>query len=135
MTLKDKGCLKGAIIDDFFKILQSHFNKKQSESALKIYCVSGFFYDFLTGKEGYSKVQPYTEEHKIKENSAMQNMTSIFDFDLLFMPINVSFHWILVVINFKDKKLQYYDSMKLKRKKEQEKCFRVNFISILFSFF
>ena len=128
------------MIDSFFSILQSHFNKRQSQNGLKIFCFLTYFHDKLTSNGSnydYSKVQGWTKPSTIKRKSSNQNMTSIFDFDLLLFPINAGGHWILAVINVKDKKLQYYNSMQLSalKKNQPQECFGVNFISFFFSFF
>lgn len=35
----------------------------------------------------------------------------IFSFDKVIVPIHLSVHWTAAVINFRDRKLEFYDSM------------------------
>lgn len=71
----------------------------QEDSGLpSVYCFSTFFCSTLREK-GYPKVKRWTKR------------VDIFAKDLLFIPINYSYHWTLGVVDMKQKTITVYDSL------------------------
>jgi hypothetical protein len=75
---------------------QSSNNGKQP----KCYLFNSFFYTLLSnGGYNYSRVQKWTRK------------IDIFTLDKVFVPVHLGNHWCLAVINFADKRFEYYDSL------------------------
>lgn len=67
----------------------------------KLHAFNTFFYSLLSTK-GYPSVRRWTKRAKV----------NLFDLDRVLIPVNKGgFHWILVVINITEKRVEYYDSM------------------------
>ena len=67
----------------------------------RIFAFNTFFYSLLSSR-GYAGVRRWTKKAKI----------NVFDLDRIVIPINKGgFHWILVIINVTEKRVEYYDSM------------------------
>jgi len=80
-------------------------HKSSSSNASKplprIFAFNTFFYSLLSSR-GYSGVKRWTKKAKI----------NVFQQDKIMIPINKGgFHWILVVVNVTEKRIEYYDSM------------------------
>lgn len=75
----------------------------QSAQRLRCHFFSSFFYKKLTGERSgykYDNVRKWTKRIVLPE------------YDFCFVPINISqTHWCLASINFKGKRIQYYDSL------------------------
>lgn len=66
---------------------------------LQVYAMDSFFCVNLRTR-GYSSVRRWTRK------------VDIFSFDLMPIPVHVNgVHWCMLIINFRDKTLKYYDSM------------------------
>ena len=67
----------------------------------KIHIFNTFFYQLLSTR-GYTSVRRWTKKAKV----------NLFDMDRVVIPINKGgFHWILVIVNVTQKRIEYYDSM------------------------
>ncbi|KAI7940012.1 hypothetical protein MJO28_013664 [Puccinia striiformis f. sp. tritici] len=79
--------------------LNSSDPKTSGDEALNVHCFSSFFMiQFDLG--GHPKVSRWTRK------------INIFEKDLIFFPINLSnLHWVLGVINNRQKRFEYYDSL------------------------
>lgn len=80
-------------------------NKKRATNSSKplprIFAFNTFFYSLLSSR-GYSGVRRWTKKAKI----------NVFELDRVVIPINKGgFHWILVIVNITEKRVEYYDSM------------------------
>jgi hypothetical protein len=40
-----------------------------------------------------------------------KNIDDVFAYDMIFIPLHQEYHWTLAVVNMRDKKIQYFDSM------------------------
>ncbi|KAI6171938.1 FAH family protein [Aphelenchoides besseyi] len=85
------------VIDAYFKLI---VQRAESDSnGLKIFAFSTYFYPKLK-IHGHGSVSRWTSN------------VNIFQYDLLFFPINDEFHWTLVVIHLRKNQIFYYDSVK-----------------------
>uniref|UniRef100_A0ACD6AAN7 Uncharacterized protein n=1 Tax=Avena sativa TaxID=4498 RepID=A0ACD6AAN7_AVESA len=107
--LKDKGLLNDEVIDLYLQLLKER-ELREPNKFLKCHFFNTFFYEKLNGKNGgyhYEAVRSWTKK-KLGYN--------IIDCDKIFVPIHKKFihkesHWCLAVINIRDKKFQYLDSL------------------------
>jgi sentrin-specific protease 1 len=76
-------------------------SKTPSKTIPKTFAFSTFFYELLATR-GYSAVRRWTKRAKI----------NLFDVDRFLVPVNKGgFHWVLGVVNIREKRIEYYDSM------------------------
>jgi len=80
-------------------------NKKNATNSSKplprIFSFNTFFYSLLSSR-GYPGVRRWTKKAQI----------NVFELDRVVIPINKGgFHWILVIVNITEKRVEYYDSM------------------------
>lgn len=88
---KDGLMLNDKIVNVYFELLAKH-------SKIGVYVFSTFFYTTL-GKRGIPWVQRWTSGINIFENR------------LIYIPVYIPGHWILVVFDVRKKVLEHYDSM------------------------
>ncbi|KAH9557399.1 hypothetical protein CY35_07G083200 [Sphagnum magellanicum] len=87
--LKPKEFLNDTIIDFYIKFLQSKLTAKDKE---RFYFFNSFFFskladdDMMHGKAAFARVKKWTRKVKL------------FDKDYLFIPVNQSLHWSLIII-------------------------------------
>nr|CAD2172576.1 unnamed protein product [Meloidogyne enterolobii] len=65
----------------------------------KVYAFNTYFYVNLSGK-GFSSVKRWTKK------------VDIFDNQMIFVPVHLGNHWCMAVIDFEERKIDYYDSLK-----------------------
>lgn len=104
-TLLPFNWLNDEIINSYFELIS-----KRSEKLAKVFkagiprCImlNSFFYPTLNGRAGYNytRVSRWTRKY-----------TDLFGYDKILIPINQPNHWVLVVINFAKKAVEYYDSL------------------------
>ncbi|CEG79415.1 hypothetical protein RMATCC62417_13889 [Rhizopus microsporus] len=94
--LRPETWLNDEIINFYFALLADRASHDPSMPA--IHCFSTFFCSTLR-EQGYAKVRRWTKR------------VDIFTKDFLFVPINKSYHWVLGVIDMKNKKISIYDSL------------------------
>lgn len=88
--------LNDEIINFHFELLSDRASK--DDTLPSIHCFNTFFCSTLR-EQGYAKVKRWTKR------------VDIFSKDLVFVPINKSYHWVLGVIDMKNKKISIYDSL------------------------
>ncbi|KAG1146077.1 hypothetical protein G6F37_004969 [Rhizopus arrhizus] len=88
--------LNDEIINFYFELLSDRASKDSSLPS--IHCFNTFFCTTLR-EQGYAKVRRWTKR------------VDIFSKDILFVPINKSYHWVLGVIDMKNKRISIYDSL------------------------
>lgn len=94
-TLKDREWLNDNIIDFYLSMVT-----QRSEG--KSFSFSTHFYSTLEGPRGYKGVERWAKKKKI----------DVTKLDRVFVPINrQNTHWCLAVVNNKEKKFEFYDSM------------------------
>ena len=99
ITLKKRGWLNDEVINFYIELILKRA-ANETEKYPKIHMFNTFFYPLLKTK-GYSGVDMITKKAKV----------DIFSLDMVFVPILLHSHWALVVINIKESRLEYYDSM------------------------
>ena len=78
-----------------------HSPKRTSVPLPRVFTFNTFFYSLLSAR-GYAGVRRWTKKAKV----------NVFELDRVVIPINKGgFHWILVIVNVKEKRIEYYDSM------------------------
>lgn len=97
-TLIPGSWLNDKIINVYFKMIQAH-NQKNLHQHPKIMCMDVFHYQSLS----------------INFERTKEWVLDVFSADLVFFPINISHHWILVVVDFVSKAVTCFDSMKKNR--------------------
>lgn len=94
-SLKDREWLNDNVIDFYLSLVT-----QRSEG--KDFAFSTHFYTTLEGPRGYSGVERWAKKKKI----------DVTKLDRLFVPINrQNTHWCLAVVNNKDRRFEFYDSM------------------------
>ena len=82
-------------------LLNSHKKPLPTKPLPKIHTFNTFFYSLLSVR-GYAGVRRWTKKAKV----------NLFELDRVVIPINKGgFHWILVIVNVSQKRVEYYDSM------------------------
>ncbi|CAJ2662161.1 unnamed protein product [Trifolium pratense] len=98
--------LNDEVINLYLELLKER-ERREPKKFLKCHFFSTFFYKkLISGRDGYDykSVRRWTTQRKLGYN--------LFDCDKIFVPIHQEIHWCLAVINKKDAKFQYLDSLK-----------------------
>ncbi len=85
--------------DESINLYMKMIQKRADESGAELLCLNSFFYAFLT-KNGYEKVRRWSRGKDLFAGK----MRVMF-------PVHLGNHWCLGIINFRDKRLEYYDSL------------------------
>ncbi|XP_057854571.2 ubiquitin-like-specific protease ESD4 [Cryptomeria japonica] len=97
--------LNDEVINLYLELLKERENREPTQY-LKCHFFNTFFYKKLFNQRGeydYQAVKRWTTHKKLGHN--------LLDCDSILVPIHKHFHWTLAVINIKEKKIQYYDSL------------------------
>nr|XP_020643035.1 sentrin-specific protease 2 isoform X1 [Pogona vitticeps] len=94
-TLKNQQWLNDVVINFYMNLLVER-NKKPGFADL--YAFSTFFYPKLNSA-GYCAVRRWTKG------------VDLFQYDMILVPIHISVHWALVVIDMRRETIKYFDSM------------------------
>jgi len=73
------------------------------QKSIKYHIFNSYFYSFLSDEErgyNYQKVKGYSKK------------IDLFSFNKILIPLHLVNHWCLAIINFEEKKIEYYDSLK-----------------------
>uniref|UniRef100_A0A5B7A0F3 Putative ubiquitin-like-specific protease ESD4 isoform X1 n=1 Tax=Davidia involucrata TaxID=16924 RepID=A0A5B7A0F3_DAVIN len=104
--LKPGEWLNDEVINVFLELLKER-EKREPKKFLKCHFFNTFFYKKLIGgRSGYDfkSVRRWTSHRKLGY--------CLLECDKIFVPIHKEIHWCLAVINKKDEKFQYLDSLK-----------------------
>ncbi|XVF38727.1 hypothetical protein REPUB_Repub20aG0126700 [Reevesia pubescens] len=104
--LKPCQWLNDEVINLYLELLKERENR-ESKKFLKCHFFNTFFYKKLVSPENgynYRAVKRWTSQKKLGY--------CLLDCDKIFVPIHKDIHWCLAVINKKDQKFQYLDSLK-----------------------
>ena len=102
-TLSPQAWLNDTIIDLFFGLLdhQENFLVNDPERPKCLFMRTAFMYFLTSGGYSYTRVQGWTKD------------VDIFEFDKIFIPINVGrCHWLCMAVFMEDKIIEVFDSMK-----------------------
>ncbi|KAH6769695.1 hypothetical protein C2S52_014498 [Perilla frutescens var. hirtella] len=103
--LKPGAWLNDEVINLYLELLKER-EKREPQKFLKCHFFNTFFYKKLnSGQGGYNfqSVRRWTTQRKLGY--------SLLECDKIFVPIHKEVHWCLAVINKKDEKFQYLDSL------------------------
>ncbi|KAG6726467.1 hypothetical protein I3842_02G081600 [Carya illinoinensis] len=104
--LRPGAWLNDEVINVYLELLKERENR-EPQKYLKCHFFNTFFYKKLTsGKNGYDykSVKRWTSQRKLGYG--------LIHCDKIFVPIHREIHWCLAVINRKDEKFQYLDSLR-----------------------
>ncbi|KAG5574012.1 hypothetical protein H5410_063778 [Solanum commersonii] len=104
--LKPGAWLNDEVINVYLELLKER-EKREPQKFLKCHFFNTFFYKKLisgTGGYNYQSVRRWTSQRKLGY--------SLLECDKIFVPIHKEIHWCLAVINKKDQKFQYLDSLR-----------------------
>lgn len=104
--LRPGAWLNDEVINVYFELLKER-EKREPKKFLKCHFFNTFFYKKLIGgRNGYDfrSVKRWTSQRKLGY--------CLLECDKIFVPIHKETHWCLAVINKKDEKFQYLDSLK-----------------------
>ncbi|KAK5794442.1 Ubiquitin-like-specific protease ESD4 [Gossypium arboreum] len=104
--LKPGAWLNDEVINLYLELLKERENR-EPKKFLKCHFFNTFFYKKLVNPESgynYRAVKRWTSQRKLGY--------CLLDCDKIFVPIHKDIHWCLAVINKKDQKFQYLDSLK-----------------------
>ncbi|KAL4570293.1 hypothetical protein LXL04_025945 [Taraxacum kok-saghyz] len=97
--------LNDEVINVYLELLKERENK-EPKKFLKCHFFNTFFYKKLTGGNtgyDYKSVRRWTTQRKLGY--------SLLECDKIFIPVHKSIHWCLAIINKKEEKFQYLDSL------------------------
>ncbi|VDK53352.1 unnamed protein product [Anisakis simplex] len=96
LTLRGLEWLNDEIINFYMNLICV---RSQNDSSLpKVFAFTSFFYPSLLNK-GYQAVRRWTRK------------VDVFSFDILLIPVHLVAHWCLAVVDFVNKRIDYFDSM------------------------
>ncbi|KAL2341767.1 hypothetical protein Fmac_009707 [Flemingia macrophylla] len=104
--LMPTGWLNDEVINLYMALLKER-EQREPHKFLKCHFFNTFFYKkLISAMKGYDykSVKRWTSQRRLGY--------SLLECDKIFVPIHQDIHWCLAVINKKDKKFQYLDSMK-----------------------
>lgn len=101
--LNDKDWLNDEVINLYLELLKER-ELREPDTFVKCHFFNTFFYKkLINGGYDYKAVRRWTTKRKLGYN--------LIDCDKIFVPIHKEVHWCLAVINIRDKKFQYLDSL------------------------
>ncbi|KAK1664766.1 hypothetical protein QYE76_052925 [Lolium multiflorum] len=101
--LNDKDWLNDEVINLYLELLKER-ELKEPNKFVKCHFFNTFFYKkLINGGYDYKAVRRWTTKRKLGYD--------LIDCDKIFVPIHKEVHWCLAVINIRDKKFQYLDSL------------------------
>jgi len=107
LTLKGSNWLNDEVINFYMELLFDRSKNKSKDGDGDVpMCNCYFFSSFF-----YSKIFYDQKEYNYKAVARWTKKLSIFALDKLIFPVHLSNHWCLAVINFRDKRFEYYDSL------------------------
>uniref|UniRef100_A0A914MYJ4 Ubiquitin-like protease family profile domain-containing protein n=1 Tax=Meloidogyne incognita TaxID=6306 RepID=A0A914MYJ4_MELIC len=96
MTIFWNEWLNDEVINIYASLIADRSNN--NNDLPKVYAFNSFFYSTLSSN-GYDRVKRWTKNKDIFENQ------------IIIVPIHLSIHWCLVVIDLEERKMDYYDSL------------------------
>lgn len=104
--LKPSAWLNDEVINLYMELLRER-GKREPKKFLKCHFFNTFFFNKLYKDKqnyDYKAVRRWTTQKKLGYN--------LLECDKIFIPIHKDIHWCLAIINVRDKKFQYLDSLK-----------------------
>jgi len=94
---------------DFVKDRSVKANAEEPGSMPTVYIMKSFFYSRLCFLE-----RPGGDKQDVFDFPGVRRWTrkvDVFSHDFIFIPLHQGMHWALAVVNMREKRLQYFDSM------------------------
>ncbi|KAJ3135410.1 SUMO1 sentrin specific peptidase 1 [Physocladia obscura] len=98
-TLSPATWLNDEIINFYGQLLMERSNRNPTGLYPKIHFFNTFFYTTLRD-HGYDRVKRWSKKF------------DLFALDYVVIPVHLGMHWCCSVINFRDKRIEYYDSLR-----------------------
>ncbi|KAJ3063296.1 SUMO1 sentrin specific peptidase 1 [Podochytrium sp. JEL0797] len=98
-TLYPATWLNDEIINFYGQMLMERAKRNPGGKYPKIHFFNTFFYTTLK-EQGFDRIKRWSKKF------------DVFALDYLIIPVHLGMHWCCSVINFKDKRIEYYDSLK-----------------------
>lgn len=95
-TLTKRNWLNDEIINFYYSLIMDRSEK--NEKLPKVFIFNSFFYSMLVN-DGYDRVKRWTKK------------IDIFAKDLMILPIHLGNHWCCACIDFRRKRIEYFDSL------------------------
>jgi len=101
LTVSDVQRLSGYewLNDEVINFYLSMLKERSTNSTTKCLFYNSFFYTLY--QKGYARVRRWSTKANV----------DIFEMDKVIFPVHLGNHWCTAVINLRDKKFEYYDSM------------------------
>ena len=96
-TLRDATWLNDEVVNFYFNLIKQRNEK--DKNLPKVHVFNTYFYPKIM-KSGHAGVKKFARK------------INIFEMDVILVPVHLGMHWCLTVIDFKNKQLAYYDSLK-----------------------
>ncbi|KAJ1346950.1 hypothetical protein KIN20_001885 [Parelaphostrongylus tenuis] len=96
LTLSDLDWLNDEVINFYLQLICQR--SSEAKNLPKVYAFNTFFYTCMSTK-GYASVRRWTRK------------IDIFAYDIILVPVHRNIHWCLAVIDFLEKRIDYYDSL------------------------
>lgn len=97
-TLADGGWLNDEVINFYMSLLMQR--SSENEGLPRVYAFCTFFFPKLIATS-YAGVQRWTRA------------IDVFSFDILLVPVHLEMHWCLMAVDFRERRIAYYDSLGL----------------------
>lgn len=98
ITLAPRGWLNDEIINHSLNLVLKRSLSSENTKYPKIHVFNTFFYTFLKSG-GHARVKKWTRK------------IDIFSLDLVLIPVHLGHHWCMAGIDFRSKRILYFDSM------------------------
>lgn len=105
MTLYGLNWLNDEVINFYMNLI---IERAKDPKWPKTHTMNTFFYHKIS-KDGYNSVRRWTKK------------VDIFSYDLLIVPVHLSMHWCMAIVDFRSKSIDYYDSMG----SNNDKCLKI----------
>lgn len=96
-TLRDGQWLNDEVINFYGNLIMERA-KQDPTKYPKVHVFNTNFFSYLRD-QGYKSVQRWTRRY------------DLFSFDYVLIPVHWTMHWCFAAINFKKKRIEYYDSL------------------------
>jgi len=95
-TLRGSTWLNDEVVNFYFNLVKQ---RNEENNLSKVHVFNTFFYPKII-KMGHAGVKRWTRK------------IDVFSFDLILIPVHLGMHWCLAAIDFQNKQIAYYDSLK-----------------------
>jgi len=101
-TLRERTWLNDEIVNFYLSMVCERANIG-SAGKIRVFAFNSFFYKKLS-ESGYKSVERWSRKGKIDGDNLLR-------LDYLIVPVHLTHHWTLGVVNFTKKRVEYFDSL------------------------